>query len=209
MAKKKTKSQSAKKKVVKKVAKKVVKKVLAKKVSTKKASPKKKVQAKKKKPVVVAVSGGFDPVHIGHVRMFNEAKALGDKLVVILNNDHWIRKKKGQAFMPDHERKEIIESFESVDEVFLTEHSPDTTDMSVCDALRTVRPHIFANGGDRHADNVPEVAVCRDINCEMVYGVGKGGKVQSSSWLLARHEENKVRSAIQDTLKKAVNKKKK
>ncbi len=203
MAKKKTKTKSVKKTVAKKA-----KKVVAKKSSLKKKVLKKK-QAKKK-PVVVAVSGGFDPVHIGHVRMFNEAKALGDKLVVILNNDHWIRKKKGQEFMPDHERKEIIESFSSVDEVFLTEHGPNTTDMSVCDALRKVRPHIFANGGDRHADNVPEVAVCRDINCQMVYSVGKGGKVQSSSWLLKRHEEHKMlRMAIHDTFKKAVSKKKK
>jgi D-beta-D-heptose 7-phosphate kinase/D-beta-D-heptose 1-phosphate adenosyltransferase len=195
MAKKKT---VAKKKTISKKAR----------VSQKKRVLKKKSVPTKKKPVVVAVSGGFDPVHIGHVRMLNEAKALGDKLVVILNNDHWIRKKKGQEFMPDYERKEILESFGAVDEVFLTEHGPNPTDMSVCDALRKVRPHIFANGGDRHADNVPEVAVCRDINCQMVYSIGKGGKVQSSSWLLARHEEQKMKLAIQDTLKRAMRKRK-
>lgn len=178
-------------------------------VFAKKRPLKKKSAPTKKKPVVVAVSGGFDPVHIGHVRMFNEAKALGDRLVVILNNDHWIRKKKGQEFMPDHERKEILESFSAVDEVFLTEHGPNPTDMSVCDALRKVRPHIFANGGDRHADNVPEVAVCKAINCQMIYSIGKGGKVQSSSWLLKRHEEQKMRVAIQDTLKRATRKRKK
>ena len=64
----------------------------------------------KKKPVVVAVSGGFDPIHIGHVRMFERAKALGDELVVILNNDNWLKKKKGFAFMPEKERKEVIEA---------------------------------------------------------------------------------------------------
>lgn len=207
MAKKKTKKVAVKKKAAKKKPAKSVKKTITTKKKIVKKSQKK-VSAKKK-PVVVAVSGGFDPVHIGHVRMFNEAKKLGDKLVVILNNDHWIRKKKGQAFMPDHERKEIIESFHSVDEVFLTEHPEEPMDMSVCDALRKVRPHIFANGGDRHAENVPEVAVCREINCVMVYNVGFGGKVQSSSWLLKKHEENKAtRAAIRDTFKKAVREKK-
>lgn len=142
-----------------------------------------------KKEMVVAVSGGFDPVHIGHVRMFNEAKKLGTKLVVILNNDNWLRKKKGQEFMSQKERKEIIESFRSVDEVYVTKHGPNPTDMSVCKALEKVRPDIFANGGDRHSHNVPEVATCEKINCKMVYGIGKGGKVQSSSWLLGRHEE--------------------
>lgn len=185
MAKKKTTKKTAKKTTKKKAAKKPIKKI------AKKKTLKKGIRREGK---VVAVSGGFDPVHIGHVRMFNEARALGDRLVVILNNDHWIRKKKGKAFMPDHERKEIIESFASVDEVFLTEHKANPSDMSVCDALKKVKPDVFANGGDRHAENVPEVAVCRDLNCEMVYSIGKGGKVQSSSWLLKSHEEfNKKR----------------
>lgn len=141
---------------------------------------------KTKKPVVVAVSGGFDPIHIGHVRMFNEAKALGDKLVVILNNDNWLVLKKGAAFMPEQERKEVIEAFAPVDEVMLTEHSVGTTDISICNELRKVRPDIFANGGDRKPDGVPvpEVSVCAEIGCRMVYNIGKGGKVQSSSWLV-------------------------
>ncbi len=138
---------------------------------------------------VVAVSGGFDPVHTGHVRMFKEAKALGDKLVVIINNDNWLRKKKGQEFMKEEERKEIIESFACVDEVYITTHEINPEDMSVCRELRIVKPDIFANGGDRHADNVPEVLVCKEIGCELVYGIGKGGKVQSSSWLLERHNK--------------------
>jgi D-beta-D-heptose 7-phosphate kinase/D-beta-D-heptose 1-phosphate adenosyltransferase len=143
------------------------------------------------KQIVVAVSGGFDPIHIGHVRMFNEAKKLGNKLVVIINNDNWLKKKKGYAFMPEQERKEVIEGLRAVDMVFITEHEENPTDMSVCEALKKIKPDIFANGGDRHAENVPEVAVCRDINCEMIYGVGLGGKVQSSSWLLKKHEDNK------------------
>lgn len=146
---------------------------------------------KNKKKIVVAVSGGFDPVHIGHVRMFNEAKKCGHKLIVILNNDNWLRAKKGYTFMDQHERKEIIESFEAVDEVFITLHPDNPSDMSVCNELKLIKPHIFANGGDRTNKNVPEIPVCEDIGCEMIYNVGAGGKVQSSSWLVAKVNENK------------------
>lgn len=154
--------------------------------------------AKMKKPLVVAVSGGFDPIHIGHIRMFNEAKALGDKLVVILNNDHWLRKKKGAEFMPAHERKEILEALASVDEVMVTSHSENPHDMSVCAELEKIRPHIFANGGDRTVQDSkkvssslsPEAALCERFGIKMVFNVGHGGKVQSSSWLLKRFKEN-------------------
>ncbi|MFW0862307.1 MAG: adenylyltransferase/cytidyltransferase family protein [Candidatus Komeilibacteria bacterium] len=135
---------------------------------------------------VVAVSGGFDPLHIGHVRLFEAAKKLGDKLIVIINNDNWIKLKKGKAFMPDTERKELIEALRVVDEVYLTKHEADTKDMSVCEALKDIKPDIFANGGDRKEDNIPEVAVCKEIGCEMVFNVGEGGKVQSSSWLIEK-----------------------
>lgn len=134
-------------------------------------------------PKVVAVSGGFDPVHIGHIRLFNEAKKLGDKLIVILNNDNWIALKKGRAFMPEAERKEVIEAFESVDEVILTSHTPGTNDYSICEDLRRIRPHVFANGGDRKDGNVPEYSVCEELGIEMIFGIGAGGKIQSSSWL--------------------------
>lgn len=147
---------------------------------------------KVKKPVVVAVSGGFDPVHIGHVRMFEEAKKLGDKLVVILNNDNWLIKKKGYAFMPEAERAELIKSLEVVDDVTLTSHGPEVGDRSVCAELIELKPDIFANGGDRTFDNIPEVPVCEKIGCKMVFGVGKGGKVQSSSWLTDKVARKKV-----------------
>lgn len=146
-------------------------------------------QNEERASVVVAVSGGFDPLHIGHVRMFEEARKLGDKLVVILNNDNWLQKKKGVVFMPARERKELIASLRSVDAVVLTRHPKNPTDMSVVGELQRVRPHIFANGGDRTKKNVPEVAVCKDINCKMVFNVGDGGKVQSSSWLLKGYVE--------------------
>jgi cytidyltransferase-like protein len=142
-----------------------------------------------KKIITVVVSGGFDPVHIGHVRMFQEARALGDRLVVVLNNDNWLMLKKGFVFMPEAERKEVIEAFRAVDEVVLTKHEAGTTDMSICKALEEIKPDIFANGGDRKLDNIPEVATCEAIGCEMVFNVGRGGKVQSSSDLAKKIRE--------------------
>ncbi len=137
--------------------------------------------------IIVAVSGGFDPIHIGHIRLFQEARALGDELVVILNNDNWLMKKKGYVFMPLKERKEILEALEAVDRVIITNHPSNPQDMSVCEELRELAPNIFANGGDRKEDNVPEAKVCAEIGCEMVFNVGEGGKVQSSSWLVAEY----------------------
>jgi D-beta-D-heptose 7-phosphate kinase/D-beta-D-heptose 1-phosphate adenosyltransferase len=163
-----------------------------------------------KRPRVVAVSGGFDPIHIGHVRMFSEAKKLGDRLVVILNNDHWLRDKKGAEFMPENERKEIIEAIKGVDEVVLTRHVPGDPDRSVCHILYEIKPHIFANGGDRKPDGdpVPEVTLCKELGIEMVYNVGHGGKVQSSSWLINKAKNRAVNTKTRPrklrTRKKAV-----
>lgn len=137
---------------------------------------------------IVAVSGGFDPLHHGHVRMFKAAKSLGDKLVVILNNDNWLKTKKGYVFMPEHFRAEVIEAIKYVDSVFITEHGENDPDMSVCQALREVEPDIFANGGDRFKDNIPEVAVCEELGIEMVFNIG-GEKVASSSDLVEWSKE--------------------
>lgn len=142
-----------------------------------------------KKPKIVAVSGGFDPVHIGHVRMFIAAKKLGDKLIVILNNDNWLKKKKGYVFMHEKERKEIIGAFKVVDKVVISKHPKNPKDTSVCKELVKIKPNIFANGGDRKLDNIPEAQVCKKIKCKMVFNVGKGGKVQSSSWLVNKHRK--------------------
>jgi len=143
---------------------------------------------KKKQRIVVAVSGGFDPLHVGHVRLMQEAKKLGDILVVIVNNDNWLRKKKGYVFMVENERAEIIEALACVDRVILTKHSTKPTDMSVVKELRALRPDIFANGGDRTpATSVSkENILCRKIGCKAVFNIGHGGKVQSSSWLVDR-----------------------
>lgn len=139
--------------------------------------------------IIVAVSGGFDPIHPGHVRMFIEAKKLGDELVVILNNDNWLTKKKGYVFMPQEQRKEIIEALKPVDRVIISNHESDPNDMSVASDLRQLRPTIFANGGDRGEHNTPEMDVCAEIGCQMVFNVGAGGKVESSSWLLGKFAE--------------------
>ena len=147
------------------------------------------------------VSGGFDPVHIGHVRLFNEAKKLGDELVVVINNDHWLRSKKGYTFMPDHERKEIIEAIKAVDRVILSSHKKNTKDMSISKDLRALRPHIFANGGDRDEKNAqnPEsslykdIKMCRRLGVEMIFNVGHGGKVRSSSDLVQQARKVKIK----------------
>lgn len=146
---------------------------------------------RKNKKMVVAVSGGFDPVHVGHTRLFQRARALGDELVVILNNDNWLKKKKGYVFMPEKERKEIIEAFAGVDRVVLTKHPPNPKDMSVCAELKKVKPDIFAQGGDRNTANIPpcEVRLQKELGFRIAENVGRGGKVQSSSWLIAQYEK--------------------
>ena len=145
----------------------------------------------KKKKIVVAVSGGFDPVHSGHIRLFAAAKKLGDELVVILNNDNWFSIKGRHVFMPERERKAVIEALKPVDRVILSKHKKskkaygrNSKEYSISRELEELRPDIFANGGDRFKDDVPEVATCKKIGCKTVFNVGKGGKSQSSSWLL-------------------------
>ena len=133
----------------------------------------------------MAVSGGFDPVHVGHVRLFQEAKKMGDRLVVILNNDNWLMAKKGYVFMPQNERKEILAALAGINEIVFTGHPKNPKDMSVAKELLEIKPDVFARGGDRNLKNLPEqeIKTCQAIGCRIVFNVGKGGKVQSSSWL--------------------------
>lgn len=135
---------------------------------------------------LVAISGGFDPIHIGHIRLIQEAAALGGELVVILNNDNWLRAKKGFVFMPQAERKELLKAVRGVARVVLSKHSKQPADMSVAAELERIHPDIFANGGDRGRSNTPENLVCRKLGIKQAFNIGKGGKVQSSSWLIAK-----------------------
>jgi cytidyltransferase-like protein len=124
---------------------------------------------------IVAVSGYFDPIHVGHLEYLRLSKKLGDKLVVIVNNNHQCVLKKGKPFMDEKDRVEIVRSLEMVDEVFLSIDD----DKSVCKSLEKIKPHIFANGGDRSTGEVPELTVCKKYNIQMTDGLGD--KIRSSS----------------------------
>jgi len=136
----------------------------------------------------VVVSGGFDPIHIGHIRMIQEAAKLGD-VAVLVNNDNWLMKKKGFVFMPEVERLEIVEAIKGVYMAIPTKHPANPKDMSVCEELRLMKPDVFANGGDRKADNIPEYKLCEELGIEMIFNVG-GSKIQSSSELVAKKERD-------------------
>lgn len=148
-----------------------------------------------KKKKVVLVSGGFDPIHPGHVRLFEAAKKLGDELVVVINNDHWINKKKGCGFMSAKDRAEVISAFVHVDRVVISGHTKGGKNMSVTAELEKIRPHIFANGGDRNVKDsknpksslYKDVNLCRRLGIQMVFNVGRGGKIRSSSDLLKEY----------------------
>lgn len=141
----------------------------------------------KKTKKIVMVSGGFDPIHIGHVRYMKEAKKLGDYLIVVINNDNWLELKKGKEFIPEKERKEIIEALACVDEVIISSHKKNTKDMSVCEEIEKIKPDIFANGGDRVANNIPEYEICKKLGIKMVFNIGGNIKIRSSSELLKKY----------------------
>jgi len=128
--------------------------------------------------MLIAVSGGFDPIHIGHIKLLKEAKKFGH-LVVILNSDRFLTIKKGRPFMPFNERKNILESIRYVDKVIPCIDK----DQSVCETLKKLKPNIFANGGDRINGNILETEVCEENNIKMMFGIG-GGKIESSSNLI-------------------------
>ena len=134
---------------------------------------------------IVLVTGGFDPIHSGHIEYFKAAKELGDILIVGLNSDAWLTRKKGQPFMPFTERSSIVENLYMVDHCILF----DDTDGSSIEAIKNVRQMypeceiIFANGGDRTAINIPEMNFI-DKNLTFKFGVGGNNKKNSSSWIL-------------------------
>lgn len=140
---------------------------------------------------VVLVTGGFDPLHSGHIEYFKAARRLGNLLVVGINSDEWLARKKGQAFMPASERRAIIENIYQVHRVI----EFDDADNTAIDAIRKVKELfpmykvVFANGGDRTADNIPEM-VFDDV--EFVFGVGGEDKKNSSSWILQEWKAPRV-----------------
>ena len=128
-----------------------------------------------KKSILVAVSGYFDPIHVGHLEYLQLAKKLGDKLIVIINNNFQVKLKKGSTFMDEKDRMEIVAALRCVDEVFLSIDE----DKSVCKSLEYIKPDIFANGGDRSLEEIPETSVMEKYNIKMVDGLGL--KIRSSS----------------------------
>ncbi|NCU39576.1 cytidyltransferase [Candidatus Falkowbacteria bacterium] len=136
---------------------------------------------KKKKPIVVAVSGYFNPLHVGHIEMIEKAKKLGDKLVAIVNNDYQVKIKGSVPFMSAADRVRIIGALRDVDEVFLAVDR----DKSVCKSLKIINPDIFANGGDRkNINDVPEYPICEKMGIKMVDGLGR--KIRASSKMIAQ-----------------------
>tara|TARA_A100001011_G_C14210239_1_gene799556 strand:+ start:216 stop:623 length:408 start_codon:yes stop_codon:yes gene_type:complete len=130
----------------------------------------------------VAISGYFDPIHVGHLDYINEAKKLGDKLIVIVNNNHQCVLKKGKPFMDENDRVNIVSSIKNVDEVFLSIDK----DKTVCKSLEKIKPAIFANGGDRKNYEIPESVICKKYNIEIIDGLGE--KIRSSSDLTGLKE---------------------
>lgn len=130
------------------------------------------------KPKIVVTSGYFNPVHMGHIKMFEEAKKLGDLLYVIVNNDKQVTIKGSKVFMNEKERCDIIRAIKYIDYVVLSIDEDGT----ICKTIDLLRPNIFAKGGDSTPDNVPEREICETNGTQIVYGVG-GDKIQSSSWL--------------------------
>ena len=129
----------------------------------------------------ILISGGFDPIHIGHVRYINDAKTYG-RVLVALNSDDWLMRKKGYVFTPFAERAEILTAL-SVLPVAV-----DDNDNTVVGALKEYKPDFFGNGGDRGPDNVPELDACEALNIKPVFNLG-GDKIQSSSTLARQKGE--------------------
>lgn len=161
-------------------------------------SQRKTIKTPKKKPIIVAVSGFFNPLHVGHLEMISKAKKLGDKLVVIVNNDKQVRLKSRVPFMSEKDRLKIIGALRDVDQVFLAidDYRLPNGEVPVIKSLAKLRPNIFANGGDRHnLSNVPESEICQKLHIKLVDGLGK--KVRASSELIARAQAIQVKAKEQ------------
>ena len=133
---------------------------------------------------LIVVSGGFDPIHSGHIAYFKSAKSHGDKLIVALNSDAWLEKKKGKFFMPFHERRSIVEAIKYVDAVVSFEDDEKGSCINALEAIKKIYSSeeiYFANGGDRDKKNIPEMSV---MGINFLFGIGGNDKKNSSSWIL-------------------------
>ncbi len=132
------------------------------------------------------VSGGFDPIHEGHVEMIKASALASDGVIVLANSDKWLCRKKGKNFHTMKTRKTILENLKGVIDVI----EFDDSDNSASDGIRKARQKypnehlVFANGGDRGKDNIPETSVCKELGVDLVFGVGGTNKANSSSWIL-------------------------
>ncbi|KXK09203.1 MAG: Bifunctional protein HldE [Microgenomates bacterium OLB22] len=135
------------------------------------------------RPIIIFTSGYFDPLHIGHIELFERARALGDKLIVAVNNDTQTFMKKGMVFMPAEEKVRLIRAIKWVDEVVISIDKDSTQ----CETLRLIKPDVFAKGGDRYSYEIPESSVCQELGIKIIDGLGD--KIQSSSQLIAKAKE--------------------
>ena len=131
---------------------------------------------------VIATSGYFDPLHVGHLECLELASKLGDKLIVIVNSDLQAKLKKGEAFMNEDDRMKIVAALKCVDEVFLSIDQ----DKTQCESLKRINPDIFAKGGDRTSSEIPESKICKELNIKIIDGLGE--KIRSSSDLTGLKE---------------------
>lgn len=145
------------------------------------------MSGEKKMSDIILVSGGFDPIHSGHIKLINDANKYGD-VVVLLNSDPWLRNKKGKEFLPFSERKIIMQNIKGVLEVIEFNDKDKTCIDGIKKAKSLFRDKIikFANGGDRNNNTTPEKKFCDENNIETLFGIGGNDKSNSSSWILKK-----------------------
>ena len=140
---------------------------------------------------IILVSGGFDPIHSGHIKLIKEASKYGN-IVVLLNSDEWLKNKKGKAFLPFEEREVIMNALKYVIDVIVCGEIDNTCIDGLKKVIKKYPNHKikFANGGDRNSKSTPESVFCEDNGIETLWGIGGDNKSNSSSWILKKWEKN-------------------